>query len=184
MKIKVDDVYTRNPVTVGPETSAPDARKLMEEHDIRRLPVVQDGKLVGIVTLTDLLRAAPSPATSLSIWELNYLLDKIKVAELMTRDVVTATPDTDLQAVAKIMAERKIGGIPVVEGDKVIGIITDSDVFGGLWKLLEERQAAWPLTGSAPGFCRGPVPGSCRTRGRRAAPARLRDLLPFDGRVH
>ncbi|MFS8523628.1 MAG: CBS domain-containing protein [Limnochordales bacterium] len=142
MKIKVDDVYTRNPVTVGPETSAPDARKLMEEHDIRRLPVVQDGKLVGIVTLTDLLRAAPSPATSLSIWELNYLLDKIKVAELMTRDVVTATPDTDLQAVAKIMAERKIGGIPVVEGDKVIGIITESDVFRALVKLLEEKQDA------------------------------------------
>ena len=114
----------------------------MEEHDIRRLPVVQDGKLVGIVTLTDLLRAAPSPATSLSIWELNYLLDKIKVAELMTRDVVTATPDTDLQAVAKIMAERKIGGIPVVEGDKVIGIITESDVFRALVKLLEEKQDA------------------------------------------
>src|SRR5690606_22275665 len=142
MKIKVDDVYTRNPVTVGPETSAPDARKLMEEHDIRRLPVAQDGKLVGIVTLTDLLRAAPPPSAGLSIRELHYLLDKIKVAELMTRDVVTATPDTDLQAVAKIMGERKIGGIPVVEGDKVIGIITESDVFRALVKLLEEKQDA------------------------------------------
>ena len=142
MKIKVDDVYTRNPVTVGPETSAPDARKLMEEHDIRRLPVVQDGKLVGIVTLTDLLKAAPSPATILSIWELNYLLDKIKVGELMTREVVTATPDTELQTVAKIMADRKIGGIPVVEGDKVVGIITESDVFRALVKLLEEKQDA------------------------------------------
>ncbi len=138
--MKVDDVYTRNAVVVGPDTSTPEARQLMAEHDVRRLPVVEDGKLVGIVTQTDLLKAAPSPATSLSIWELNYLLDKIKVAELMTREVVTTTPDTELQTVAKIMAERKIGGMPVVEGDRVVGIITESDVFRALVKLLEGKQ--------------------------------------------
>lgn len=73
-------------------------------------------------------------------WKLNYLLDKIKVAELMTREVVTTTPDTELQTVAKVMAERKIGGMPVVEGDRVVGIITESDVFRALVKLLEGKQ--------------------------------------------
>ncbi|OUM98145.1 MAG: hypothetical protein BAA04_03555 [Firmicutes bacterium ZCTH02-B6] len=135
--MKVADIYTRNPVVVDPETSAPQARKLMEEHKIRRLPVVDNGKLVGIVTLSDLLKAAPSPATSLSIWELNYLLDRVKVKEIMTRDVVTTTPETDLKAVASVMAERKIGGLPVVENGQVVGIITESDVFRALVRLLD-----------------------------------------------
>ncbi|MFO7311919.1 MAG: CBS domain-containing protein [Bacillota bacterium] len=137
MPMKVADIYTRNPVVVDPETSAPQARKLMEEHKIRRLPVVDKGKLVGIVTLSDLLKAAPSPATTLSVWELNYLLDRVKVKEIMTRDVVTTTPDADLKTVASIMAERKIGGLPVVENGKVVGIITESDVFRALVKLLD-----------------------------------------------
>jgi len=137
MPMKVADIYTRNPVVVDPETSAPQARKLMEEHKIRRLPVVDNGKLVGIVTLSDLLKAAPSPATTLSVWELNYLLDRVKVKEIMTRDVVTTTPDADLKTVASIMAERKIGGLPVVENGKVVGIITESDVFRALVKLLD-----------------------------------------------
>lgn len=137
MQMKVADIYTRNPVVVDPETSAPQARKLMEEHKIRRLPVVDNGKLVGIVTLSDLLKAAPSPATSLSIWELNYLLDRVKVKEIMTRDVVTTTPETDLKAVASVMAERKIGGLPVVENGQVVGIITESDVFRALVRLLD-----------------------------------------------
>jgi len=92
---------------------------------------------VGIVTLSDLLKAAPSPATTLSVWELNYLLDRVKVKEIMTRDVVTTTPDADLKTVASIMAERKIGGLPVVENGKVVGIITESDVFRALVKLLD-----------------------------------------------
>jgi|SRR5690606_15544756 len=135
--MKVSDVFTRGAIVVEPNTSAPQARKIMEEHKIRRLPVVDEGKLVGIITLTDLLKAAPSPATSLSIWELHYLLDRVKVSEIMTRDVVTTTPDTDLRQVANIMAERKIGGLPVVENGEVVGMITESDVFRALVKLLE-----------------------------------------------
>ncbi|HLT58190.1 MAG: CBS domain-containing protein [Limnochordales bacterium] len=135
--MKVSDVFTRGAIVVDPNTSAPEARKVMEEHKIRRLPVVDGGKLVGIVTMTDLLKAAPSPATSLSIWELHYLLDRVKVSEIMTRDVITTTPDTDLRAVASLMAERKIGGLPVVENGEVVGMITESDVFRALVKLLE-----------------------------------------------
>lgn len=135
--MKVSDVFTRGAIVVEPNTSAPQARKIMEEHKIRRLPVVDEGKLVGIITLTDLLKAAPSPATSLSIWELHYLLDRVKVSEIMTRDVVTTTPDTDLRQVANIMAERKIGGLPVVENGEVVGMITESDVFRARVKLLE-----------------------------------------------
>lgn len=135
--MKVSDVFTRGAIVVDPNTSAPQARKVMEEHKIRRLPVVDGGKLVGIVTLTDLLKAAPSPATSLSIWELHYLLDRVKVSEIMTKDVVTTTPDADLREVARVMADRKIGGLPVVEDGQVVGMITESDVFRALVKLLE-----------------------------------------------
>jgi len=135
--MKVRDVYTRGAIVVDPNTSAPQARKVMEEHKIRRLPVVDGGKLVGIVTLTDLLKAAPSPATSLSVWELHYLLDRVKVSEIMTKDVVTTTPDADLREVARVMADRKIGGLPVVEDGQVVGMITESDVFRALVKLLE-----------------------------------------------
>src|SRR5690606_32978383 len=121
--MKVRDVYTRGAIVVDPNTSAPQARKVMEEHKIRRLPVVDGGKLVGIVTLTDLLKAAPSPATSLSIWALHYLLDRVKVSEIMTKDLVTTTPDADLREVARVMADRKLGGLPVVEYGQVVGLI-------------------------------------------------------------
>lgn len=141
MPVKVDDVYTRNPIVVGPETTAPEARRIMEENDIRRLPVVHEGKLIGIVTLTDLLRAAPSAATTLSIWELNYLADKVKVAEIMTRNVVTTTPDDDVRNVARQMIARKIGGMPVMEGDKIVGIVTESDLFRAFAKLLDEGES-------------------------------------------
>ena len=179
--MKVDDVYTRNAVVVGPDTSAPEARQLMAEHDVRRLPVVEDGKLVGIVTQTDLLKAAPSPATSLSIWELNYLLDKIKVAELMTREVVTTTPDTELQTVAKIMAERKIGGMPVVEGDRVVGIITESDVFPRPGEAAGRQAGLTHRPGtSAPSRLRLRGAGSRRPGAGMGAPPRWRDVERHD----
>lgn len=141
MKLTVNDVYTRDAIVVAPDASAPTAGKLMEEHDIRRLPVVEDGKLVGIVTMTDLLRAAPSPATSLSIWEINYLADKVKVEEIMTRMVLTVTPDTDLGAAAALMLHHKIGGIPVLEDGRVVGIVTESDIFRALVKLLKDEAS-------------------------------------------
>lgn len=137
MKLKVKDMYTRDVVTVDPETSAPAAGKLMGEKNIRRLPVVKDGKLVGIVTLSDLMRAAPSPATSLSVWEINYLVDKIKVKEIMSKTVHTVSPDDNLRAAARLMLEHKIGGLPVVEDGRVVGILTESDVFRTMIDMLD-----------------------------------------------
>ncbi|OUM97762.1 MAG: hypothetical protein BAA04_03290 [Firmicutes bacterium ZCTH02-B6] len=148
--MKVRDVYTKGAITVTPRTSIADARRLMEEHKIRRLPVVDGDRVVGIVTQRDLLRATPSVATSLSIWEINYLLDKVRVEEIMTRDVVTVTPETSLADVAKLMIDRKIGGLPVVEDGRVVGVITESDAFRALVRLLEagEPTAAGAHTGA------------------------------------
>lgn len=138
MKLKVQDVYTEDVVTIAPDASAPEASKLMQQHRVRRLPVVQGDRLVGIVALSDLMKASPSSATSLSVWELNYLADKVKVQEIMSEDVVTVSVDTNLRDVGRLMLDRKIGGIPVVRGDEVIGIVTESDIFRTFVDLLDE----------------------------------------------
>jgi acetoin utilization protein AcuB len=100
----------------------------MKEKNIRRLPIVDKGKLVGIITKHDLLEASPSPATSLSIYELNYLLSKMKVKEIMKKNPVTLTPDTPFEEALKIGQEKKIGSFPVVENGKLVGIATESDI--------------------------------------------------------
>ena len=129
-------------LTITPDTPFQDALKLMHERKIRRLPVVdRNGKLVGIVSERDLLHAAPSPATSLSVWELNYLLWKLTVKDLMATKVLTVTPDALLQEAATIMLEKKIGGLPVVDQDqKVVGVITETDIFKALVDMLETEQ--------------------------------------------
>lgn len=117
-------------VTVTPETALPDAHRLMSENEIRRLPVVKNGRLVGIVTRGDVRGAEPSEATSLSIWELNYLLARLKVSEIMTPKPVTVSPDATISEAAQLMLDNKISGIPVVDKDEsVVGIITESDIF-------------------------------------------------------
>ena len=125
----VKDWMTPDPVIIDPRTTLPEAGRLMKECNIRRLPVVENGRLVGIVTLGDIREASPSNATSLSIYELNYLLSRLTVGEIMTRDPISIAPDTSIEAAARLMLERKIGGLPVIEGDKVVGIITESDIF-------------------------------------------------------
>ncbi len=125
----VKDWRTPDPITIDPHTTLPEAGRLMKECKIRRLPVVENGRLVGIATLGDIREASPSNATSLSIYELNYLLSRLTVDEIMTRDPIAIEPDTSIDAAARLMLERKIGGLPVVEGGKVIGIITESDIF-------------------------------------------------------
>jgi CBS domain-containing protein len=115
---------------VEPDTSVADAYNLMMQKGIRRLPVVDGGRLVGIVTLGDLREARPSPATSLSIYELNYLLAKLTVGQVMTHNPYTVTPATPFQHAARIMLDRKVSGLPVVdERDIPVGIITETDVF-------------------------------------------------------
>lgn len=121
---------TPNPITVGPETSVMDAAELMHSKKIRRLPVVDKGVLVGIVTDRDLREVGPSPATSLSVHELNYLLAKMKVSEVMAKEVITVPVDAAIEEAALLMYNNKIGGIVVVDPDgKVVGLITETDIF-------------------------------------------------------
>ena len=126
----VKDWMTREVVTVSPDASLPEAHRLMSDNNIRRLPVLKGGRLVGVVTRGDVRGAEPSEATSLSIWEMNYLLAKLKIKQIMTRDPLTATEDMTLGEVAKIMLDNKVSGLPVIgkEGT-VVGIITESDIF-------------------------------------------------------
>jgi len=108
--------------------------------------VNKGGKLVGIVAERDLLYASPSPATSLSIHELHYLLSKLTVAEVMTKDIVTVTEDTPVEDAARIMADRKIGSLPVVRDGQLVGIITETDLFKLFLELLGARQKGVRLT--------------------------------------
>jgi CBS domain-containing protein len=125
----VRDWMTRDPITVTSGATLPEVHRLMMDHSIRRLPVVDDGKLVGIVTLGDIREAEASDATSLSIFELHHLLARLQVREFMTRDPVTVSPTTRIERAAQVMLERKIGGLPVLERGKLVGIITESDIF-------------------------------------------------------
>ncbi|MCS7251833.1 MAG: CBS domain-containing protein [Thermoflexus sp.] len=136
---RVRDWMTSNPITISPRTTLPEAHRIMKEHRIRRLPVIDEhGRLVGIVTLGDVREASPSGATSLSIFELNYLLACLTVDKIMTRKVITVTPDTPIVEAARLMLEHKIGGLPVVENDRVVGIITESDIFKMVVRLMGE----------------------------------------------
>ena len=140
-----EQIYVREwmsaPVEViSADTPMSEAYKLMMKRGIRRLPVVDTTgeRLVGILTLGDLREARPSPATSLSIYELNYLLANLKVEAVMTHNPYTVTPHTSIPAAARIMLDRKVGGLPVVdEQGKPVGIITESDVF----RMLIDRWA-------------------------------------------
>ncbi len=125
----VRDWMTANPVTISPNTSLADAHRLMKQKRVRRLPVVENGRLVGIVALSDILEAEPSGATTLSIYEINYLLAELKIEKIMKRNVITVTPDTPIREAAELMLTHKIGGLPVVQDGKLVGIITESDIF-------------------------------------------------------
>ena len=121
---------TRNPITVSPDVSIAEAMERMRREKIRRFLVVdKKGALVGIVTREDLLHASPSSVTSLSVWEVSYLLSQVKVKEVMTRDVLTVTEDVTLEEASRLMVDNKIGCLPVVRDGMVVGIITESDLF-------------------------------------------------------
>jgi len=138
---------TTNPITVTGDTSIDAALQIMREKRVRRLPVTdKHGRLVGIVSEKDLLYASPSPATSLSVYEIPYLLSKIKVHDVMTKDPITVTTDTPLEEAARILADNKIGGLPVMEDDKLVGIITETDIFKTFLELLGARDEGVRLT--------------------------------------
>ncbi len=143
----VHERMSRNPYTITEETPVEEALKRMREFHVRRFPVVSKaGKLVGIVAERDLLYASPSPATSLSIYELHYLLSKLTVAEVMTKDVITVTEDTPVEDAARIMTDRKIGSLPVVRDGQLVGIITETDLFKLFLELLGARKKGVRLT--------------------------------------
>lgn len=127
IKEPVRNWMTEQLITITPQTTLPEAQRIMFEHKIRRLPVVKSGKLVGIVTLGDIREAKPSDATTLSIYELNYLMDRVTAKDFMTPNPITIAPDATIAEAARLMMEYKIGGLPVVEDGKLIGIITETD---------------------------------------------------------
>lgn len=144
--MRIRDIMTKNPITVDSETLVLDAQKIMKENNIRRLPIVEKGKLVGIVTQHDILEASPSPATSLSIHELNYLLAKMKVKEVMKKNPVTLTSDMPFEEALKIGQEKKIGSFPVVDKGKLVGIATESDIVRFLTRSLGLREEGSRIT--------------------------------------
>jgi acetoin utilization protein AcuB len=132
--MKIKDLMTQHVISVGPKLPIPEAQKRMKEGGFRRLPVLQDDELIGIVTDRDIREAMPSDATSLSIWEINYLIPKILVKEIMTKNPFTVSQDSSVESAARLMLEHKIGGLPVMSDGILVGMITVTDV---LWAFLE-----------------------------------------------
>ncbi len=118
---------TPNPITISPKTTLPEALQIMLENHIRRLPVTWQGDLIGIVTFGDIREAKPSEASSLSVYELNFLLDQLTVKHIMTPDPICVSPHDSVRKAARIMLKKKVGGLPVVENDRLVGIITETD---------------------------------------------------------
>jgi acetoin utilization protein AcuB len=133
-------------VSLSPDTPIHEALNLFKSENIRRAPVLKKGKLVGIVSKEDLLNATPSQATTLSIWEMNYLLSKVTVEELMSKKVLTINEDTPIEEAAKIMVDNSIGGLPVMRGDNVVGMITETDLFKIFLELMGARNEGIRVT--------------------------------------
>ncbi len=136
----VSDWMVTDPVTVTPDTKLFEAQKTMRDGGFRRLPVVAQGRLVGIVTDRDLREAAPSKATSLSVFELNYLLSRLTVKDVMKTAVLTVSPDDPIERAALLMSEHKISGLPVLDGDTVVGILTITDLLQAFVSMLDLRE--------------------------------------------
>ena len=126
--MRVRELMTGAVITVGPDMPVLDARHLMLKQRIRHLPVTEGRKLVGIVTDRDIRLNMPSQATSLSVWEVNYLLARLTVGQAMTKSVIITGPDRDARAAAQLMLEHKVGALPVLDGEHLIGILTETDI--------------------------------------------------------
>lgn len=141
--MKVKDRMTKEVKTVQLDTSVAEAFRMMKENNIRRLPVLEKSKLMGIITLTDLNQAAPSTATTLSIHELNYLLAKTKIKDILPKKqkVITVSPENYIETAAKIMRQNKVSGLPVLDEGKLVGIVTETDIFDALIDILGVKKA-------------------------------------------
>ncbi|HHW30675.1 MAG TPA: CBS domain-containing protein [Clostridiaceae bacterium] len=137
---------TTNPFTISPDQTILDAHEIMKEHGVKRLPVMKKGKLVGVVSKEDILKASPSQATSFSMGEITYLLSKTKISMIMTKNPITISPNALLEEAAILMRDNGVGFLPVVENDKLVGIITESDIFDSFIELLGFREPGTRLT--------------------------------------
>lgn len=131
--MKIRDIMTWNVITVSSDTPIMEARKIMNAHKIRRLAVLDKGKIVGMISRDGITRASPSPATSLSVWEINYLLAQMKVGDIMSKNLVTVSPDTTVESAVALAQNRGVGALPVVEDGTLVGIVTTDDFF---YKIL------------------------------------------------
>jgi acetoin utilization protein AcuB len=143
--MRMRDIMTKNPLTVDSDTPIAEVKSIMMENNIRRLPVVDRGKLVGMVTERMILEASPSPATSLSIHELHYLIAKMKVKDIMVRNPITISPDTTFEEALLLGQEKRIGAFPVVDKGKVVGIATESDLVRFITSIWGAKEKASTL---------------------------------------
>jgi acetoin utilization protein AcuB len=143
----VKDRMTSDLIAITPVTSFPEGFRIMRERGIRHLPVVDDGgKLMGIVTQTDLLHASPSVATPLSVFEMSYLLANLHVREVMSSPPITVSEDAPLEEAARLMVERKIGCLPVMRDGDLVGMITETDIFETFVEVLGGDEASLRVT--------------------------------------
>ena len=132
----VKNRMTKNPITISPDSTISEVLDLMAQKNVHRLPVVQGDTLIGLLTEGVIQENSPSHASSLSIHEINYLLSKTMVKDIMIRKVITIGPDALLEEAALLMKKNEIGGLPVVVGNKLVGIITVNDILGAFVDLL------------------------------------------------
>lgn len=171
----VRDWMTRDPITVTPETPVMDALKILKERGFRRLPVMENGKLIGITTRKDLKDAMPSRATTLSVWELNYLLSKLTVSEMMARPVITAHEDEYMEDAALRMQEHGVGGLPVLnEAGHMTGIITITDILRAFIDIMGLKEGGTRLTLDMPD-----QPGSLARAAQAAQPSNIISVATF-----
>jgi acetoin utilization protein AcuB len=133
-------------ISITPEMSIHDVLAMFRKEHIRRAPVIKNEKLVGMVSEGDLLNASPSPVTTLSVWEMNYLLSKVTVSQVMSKKVKTVDDTTPIEEAARMMADSKIGGMPVMRSGKVVGIITETDLFKIFLELMGARTKGIRVT--------------------------------------
>jgi len=147
----VSRVMTHNPFTISDDTAVADAVALIHKEKVHRLPVLnKERKLVGIVSEKDLLYASPSPASTLSVYEMSALLARLKVKKVMTKEVITVTEQTLIEDAARIMVDKNVGGLPVMRDGLLVGIITESDIFKLFSELFGTRKRGLRVTALVP----------------------------------
>jgi len=139
--LRVGDIMSVSPVTIAPSSSVHAAQTLMQQRTIRHLPVLKDGQLVGMISDRDIRLVLPSPATSLTVWEIRHLLDKLTVGEVMTYFVMTTAPDCPVTEAVGRMLGHKVGALPVVADRQVVGILTRTDILRAFRRLHAELLA-------------------------------------------